>query len=61
MGLYSIQYSVCCVIILFASFIPKGSFSLNPKAIEGVHNEQELEEDTTVEQIKDEKKEPIGP
>jgi hypothetical protein len=56
-----IQYSVCCGIIFFASFIPKGAFSFNPKAIEGVRSEQEFDEDASVERIEDEKKEPITP
>lgn len=35
--------------MLIATFIPKGSFAFNPKAIEGVRNEQELWEDDSVE------------
>ncbi|KAF8651057.1 hypothetical protein AX16_004920 [Volvariella volvacea WC 439] len=31
-----IQFSVCSGIIILATFIPRGSFSLNPKAIDGV-------------------------
>ena len=44
----SIQFSVCSVIILLATLVPKGAFSFNPKAIEGVRNEQEIEEDSSV-------------
>ena len=51
-GFHSIQFSVCSGIILLATFVPKGSFSLNPKAIEGVRNEQEFEEDSSVNSIK---------
>ena len=45
MGSRSLQFTICSAIILIATFIPKGSFSLNPRAIEGVRNEQELWED----------------
>jgi hypothetical protein len=48
-GLHSIQFTVCSVVILLATFVPKGAFSFNPKTIEGVHNEQELEEDHSAE------------
>jgi len=43
-----IQFSVCSGIILLATFVPKGAFAINPKAIEGVRNEQEFEEDSDV-------------
>jgi len=49
---HSIQFTVCSGIILLSTFVPKGSFSLNPKAIEGVRNEQEFEEDSSVSSIK---------
>ena len=48
MGFHSIQFSICSGIILLATFVPKGAFSLNPKAIEGVRNEQEFEDDESV-------------
>ena len=41
----SIQFSICSAIILLATFVPKGAFAFNPKAIEGVRNEQEYDED----------------
>ena len=44
----SIQFSVCSAIILLATFVPKGSFAFNPKEIEGVRNEQEFDEDSSV-------------
>lgn len=31
--------------MLIATFVPKGAFAFNPKAIEGVRNEQEMWED----------------
>lgn len=46
---YRLQFSICSGIILIATFVPKGSFALNPKAIEGVRNEQELWEDDSSE------------
>jgi len=49
---HSIQFTVCSGIILLSTFVPKGSFSLNPKAIEGVRNEQEFEDDSSVSSIK---------
>ena len=53
MFLYSLQYSICSLIILIATFTPKGAFAFNPKAIEGVRNEQELwEEDSMASSIK---------
>lgn len=48
MGFHSIQFSVCSCIILLATMLPKGALSLNPKAIEGVHNEQEFDEDDSL-------------
>ena len=42
MVLYSMQFSICSVIIIIATFTPKGAFAFNPKAIDGVRNEQEL-------------------
>ena len=48
-GSYSVQFSICSAIILIATFVPKGSFALNPVAIEGVRNEQELWEDDSSE------------
>jgi hypothetical protein len=48
-GPHSIQFSVCSAVILAATFVPKGSFSFNPKTIEGVRNEQKLEEENSVE------------
>lgn len=48
MALHSIQFSVCSGIILLATFVPKGAFSLNPKTIEGVRNEQEFDDDSSV-------------
>jgi hypothetical protein len=45
MGSNSLQFSICSVIILIATFVPKGSFAFNPPAIEGVRNEQELWDD----------------
>ena len=47
-GPHSLQFSICSCIILIATFVPKGSFALNPKSIEGVRNEQELWEDDSV-------------
>jgi len=47
-----IQFSVCSGIILLATMVPKGALSLNPKAIEGVHNEQEFEEDSSVNSVR---------
>jgi len=44
-----VQFSICSGIILIATFVPKGAFALNPKAIEGVRNEQEFEETSSVE------------
>ena len=44
----SIQFSICSGIILLATFIPKGAFALNPKAIEGVRNEQEFDGDSSI-------------
>jgi len=41
---HSIQFSVCSGIIFLATFVPKGAFAFNPKAIEGVRNEQEFDE-----------------
>ena len=49
---YSIQFSICSAIILLATFVPKGAFSFNPKAIDGVRNEQEIYEDSSVDSIK---------
>jgi len=46
MGFYSIQFSICSGIILLATLVPKGAISFNPKAIEGVRNEQEYDEDS---------------
>ena len=46
--LSSIQFSICSGIILLATFVPKGAFSFNPKAIEGVRNEQEFDDDSSV-------------
>jgi len=43
-----IQFSVCSGIIFLSTFIPKGAFAFNPKTIEGVRNEQEFEEDSSV-------------
>jgi hypothetical protein len=43
-----VQFTVCSVIILFATLVPKGAFAFNPKAIEGVRNEQEFEEESSV-------------
>jgi hypothetical protein len=43
-----VQFSVLAGIIFLATFVPKGAFAFNPKAIEGVRNEQELEEDSSV-------------
>ncbi|KAK0434497.1 hypothetical protein EV421DRAFT_1339633 [Armillaria borealis] len=34
-----IQYSICCCIIMIATFIPKGAFSINPKMINGVRHD----------------------
>ena len=48
MAFHSIQFSVCSAVILVATFVPKGSFSINPKAIEGVRNEQEFEDDSSI-------------
>ena len=42
----SIQFSVCAGIILLATLVPKGAIAFNPKAIEGVRNEQEYDEDS---------------
>ena len=47
MGFNSIQFTVCSGIILLATFVPKGAIALNPKAIEGVRNEQEYDEDSS--------------
>lgn len=47
----SIQFSVCSGVILLATFVPKGAFSLNPKAIEGVRNEQEFDETSSVDSV----------
>ncbi|KAH8929947.1 MFS general substrate transporter [Atractiella rhizophila] len=48
-----IQFSVCCGIILLATFIPKGAFAFNPKQIEGVKTSAEDEEESeTDESIK---------
>jgi len=52
MSFHSIQFSVCSGIILLATFVPKGAFAFNPKAIEGVHNEQEFEDDSSVESLR---------
>jgi len=43
-----IQFSICSVIILLATLVPKGAFAFNPKAIEGVRNQQEFDEDSSV-------------
>lgn len=43
-----VHFTVCSVIIFLATFIPKGSFALNPKAIDGIRNEQEFSEDASV-------------
>lgn len=51
MGFHSIQFSVCSAIILLATFVPKGAFAFNPKAIEGVHNEQEFDEDSSLDSV----------
>ena len=51
-GFHSIQFSVCAGIIFLSTFVPKGSFSFNPKAIEGVRNEQEFEEESSASSIK---------
>lgn len=48
---YSIQFSICSGVILLATFVPKGAFSLNPKTIEGVRNEQEFDEDSLVDDM----------
>ena len=45
---HSIQFSVCSCIILLATFVPKGALSFNPKTIEGIRNEQEPDEDSSV-------------
>ncbi|KAG0062097.1 hypothetical protein BGZ89_010931 [Linnemannia elongata] len=39
-----IMYSVVCVILLLATFIPKGSFALNPNLIDDTQIEDEEEE-----------------
>jgi len=52
MAFHSIQFSVCSAIILVSTFVPKGSFSINPKAIEGVRNEQEFGDDSSVDSVK---------
>jgi hypothetical protein len=51
-GFHSIQFSVCSGIILLATFVPKGSFAFNPKAIEGVRNEQEFEEGSSISSVR---------
>jgi len=48
MGFHSIQFTVCSAVILLSTLVPKGAIALNPKAIEGVRNEQEFEEDSSV-------------
>ena len=42
MGPYSVQFSIFFAIMLVATFVPKGSFAINPQAVEGARNEQEL-------------------
>lgn len=55
MGPYSVQFSICSAIMLVATFVPKGSFAINPPAIEGVRNEQELwADDSSISSIKTE-------
>lgn len=48
MCLCRVHFTVCSVIIFLATFVPKGSFAFNPKAIDGVQNEQEFLEDDSV-------------
>ena len=61
MGLHSIQFSICSGIIFFATFVPKGSFSLNPKAIEGIRNEQEFDDESSIDDsVRREKDDPIA-
>jgi len=47
-GFHSIQFTVCSAVIFLSTFVPKGAIALNPKAIEGVRNEQEFDEDSSV-------------
>ncbi len=49
-----VQFSVCCVIILLATFVPKGAFALNPKAIGDVSlqgSNESVDEESSVERV----------
>ncbi|TFK68770.1 MFS general substrate transporter [Pluteus cervinus] len=49
-----VQFSVCCVIILLATFVPQGAFALNPKAIGDVSlqgSDESVDEESSVERV----------